>query len=811
MKYTKILFIFFFNASIIIVQAQTETYANIDFHENPTVDTGYWVPTLLSSGHSVLYQLSSFSGYPFGWIPRGQHVRTATYINGVNWNSKNAGWNAAMTYAGSFKLFRQEEFSEQYGYVQKGFASTSGANYLSSSAIPYRKSIQFGNRFSNNFQVNESFINYSSGKLTRSWYVHSVGVVQNSTYGVLPIGYKKMNAFALSIDKIVKQDQKIGISFWWNQSSQGRQSPAVKEAFLLSGNNKYNPNWGWLRGVAIYPSTKENNVPVTMLYYDKQWKDSKFFNVNLGYAWGVQKKSQLDWTQTKDPRPDYYKYLPSYSKDSLLQKSWTNWLLINPSKLQINFDEMERINKSSPNGRAYYIINTGVVKSNLLRAGLNYQQNYNAFWSWDLHANIAIDKSHYYNQLNNLLGAKFYYNYNSWINDDGETNSFENNISNPNQKLVEGNTWGPNYSITNWSTSLSAQLKLQKAHFESSLSILGNNDQFYRQGFNKNGLFPNNSYGQSAILNFNSLGIKYAYLYKFSGRIYASASFNKMPESINTQAIYIDPNIQDQLASFIQPVSKQGLDVALIYHGVPEKIQLNFYWIKNTGQYGHVLFYHDYYNAFVYGLYGQMESGFKGVEFSFETDLFSSIQLQATSTFGKYQVLNNPIYEIKLLNDLYKVESGILKIKGLPVSTSPEVVQAISLRYQPSYSMQIGVTAVYEMNRFVDYDYFRRSANLLSQLKDEQLQLAVLKVTELPSQLVVNAFFSKSFSINFRNSKLQIRSSLNVRNCFNENIPVISFEQTRFDYLKYNINKFPIKYLYDQGLVFALGIQFQIQ
>jgi hypothetical protein len=811
MKYIKIFFILFFNLYIISAEAQTETQSSIDFHENAIADTGYWIPTLLSAGHSVVYQLSSFSGYPFGWIPRGQQDRTATYINGVNWNSKNAGWNSSMTYAGAFKLFRQEEFSEQYRYTQKGVALQSGVNYFSSSAIPYRKSIQFGNRFTNNFQVNESFINHSSGKLKRNWYVHSVMVIQNSTYGVLPIGYKKLNVFAISIDKIIKQDQKIGISFWRNQSSQGRQSPAVKEAFLLSGNNNYNPNWGWLSGAAIYPSTKENNVPVTMLYYDRQWNDSKFFNINLGYAWGVQKKSQLDWTQTKDPRPDYYKYLPSYGKDSLLQKSWTNWLLINPSKLQVNFDEIERINKSSPNGRAYYIINTGVVKSNLFRAGLNYRQNYHAFWSWDMHVNIAIDKSHYYNQLRDLLGAKFYYNYNSWINDDGATNSFENDISNPNQKVQEGDIWGPNYSITNWSSSLSAQLKFQKANFESSLSILGINDQFFRQGFNKNGLFTSRSYGPSAILNFNALGIKYAYLYKFSGRFYGSASFYKMPESINAQAIYIDPNIQDQLASFIQPASKQGIDFSLIYHGVPEKIQLNFYWQKNAGQYGHVLFYHDYYNAFVYGFYGQMETSFKGIEFSFETDLFSLIQLQATSTFGKYQVLNNPIYEIKLLNDLYKVESGILKIKGLPASTSPETVQAISLRFQPSYSVQIGLTAVYEMNRFVDYDYFRRSANLLSQLKEKKLHQTVLQVSKLPSQFVLNAFFAKSFNFNLPNSILQIRSSLNVRNCLNETIPVLSFEQTRFDYLKYNINKFPIKYLYDQGLVFALGIQFQIQ
>ncbi len=811
MKYVKTFLIIVFNLYVVVINAQSETQYNIDFQENAPANTYNWIPTLLSSGHSVLFQLSSFAGYPFGWTPRGQQDRMSTYINGVNWHSKNAGWNTNMTYAGLYKLFRLESFSEQYSSTQNGVSATAEANYFTSSAIPYRKSIQFGNRFSNNFQFNESFLNYSSGKLKQNWHLHSVMLFKNNKEAAPPIGFKKLNGIAISIDKILKRDQKIGFSLWWNQSSQARQSPSVKEAFSLSGNNNYNPNWGWLGGVAIYPSTKENNVPVSMIHYERHWKDRKFFNISIGYAWGIQKKSQLDWTAAKDPRPDYYKYLPSYSKDSLLQKSWTNWLLMNPNKLQVDFDEIVKINKSNTIGRSHYIINSTVLKSTLFRAVSNYQQFYNTQWSWNLHASIAFDKTHYYNQLSNLLGGNFYYNYNSWVNDDGITNSFENNISNPNQKIIKGDVWGPNYWITNWESAINAQLKLQEARFESTLSMVGNNDQFFRQGLNKNALFPGKSFGQSDILNFNSYGIKYNYLFKYSGRSYLNVSIFKMPEPILATAIYIDPNIQDQLASFIQPASKQGIDFSLIYHGVPEKLQLNFYWQKNIGQYGHTLFYHDYYNAFVYGLFGQMESLFKGIEFSFETDFLSSIQLQVTSTIGKYTILNNPIYEIKFLNDLYKVESGILQIKGLPAATSPEMVEAISLQFQPSYSMQIGATAVYAIDRFVDYDYFRRSAKSLSQLKESSLLESILRVPKSPNQLVVNAFLAKAFNIKLPHSLLQIRSSLNIRNCFNEHIPVLSFEQSRFDYLNHNPNKFPIKYLYDQGINCSLGIQFQIQ
>jgi NDP-sugar pyrophosphorylase family protein len=42
-------------------------------------------------------------------------------------------------------------------------------------------------------------------------------------------------------------------------------------------------------------------------------------------------------------------------------------------------------------------------------------------------------------------------------------------------------------------------------------------------------------------------------------------------------------------------------------------------------------------------------------------------------------------------------------------------------------------------------------------------------------------------------------------------IPVLVFEQSRFDYINLNPSRYPLKYLYDQGLTYAIGIQLQIQ
>ena len=792
------------------ISAQSESNLQFDLKENLQTDTNHWVPTLLNANHSALYQLASFAGFVFGWVPRGQATLSTSLINGVNWQSKNSGWSAPMTYAGLFKIFHQQEFSEQYGYSSKGFEQQAGVNYSNTWAYALKKSIQLGTRLTNNFLVNETTINYSSGKLKQNWHLHAVLVVVKSNVGTVPFGFKNLNGFAISVDKILNRQQKMGFSFWQNGSSQGRQSPSTQEAINLSGKSNYNPNWGWYQGQAYYPSIKQNNTPVLMLYYEKKWEDRASVDLNLGYGWGTQKKGQLDWTKTRDPRPDYYKYLPSYSKDTALQNIWIHWLRMNPSKLQIDFDQIEQINKSSPTGRSFYIVNNAIVQNSLFRAALNYQFLLNRHWSWDIHLTASMDNTHYYNQLKSLLGGKYYLNYNSWVNDDGITNTFDYNSDNPNQKIAEGDLWGPNYRVHNFNTTSSAQIKFQETRIESSLSILYNTNNFYREGFNKNAQFKDRSIGKSALLSFNSIGIKYALLYKLSGRIYAKSNLFFIPDLPAMSDLYLDPNVQDGLSTFLQASRKQGIDFSFIYHGVPSKFQINFYWQKNKGQFGHSLFYHDYYNAFVYGIYGQMESSYTGAELYGDAELFSFLQVQAASTIGKYRITNNPLYEIKLMNDLYKVESGILQIKNLPASNGPEIVHSISLSAQPSFQTQVGLTAVYAMNRYIDYDFYRRSFRVVDKLTIKESQ-SILSIARAANQFTVNAFAYKSFNIKLKSSSMQVRCSINIKNCLNQKIPLFIFEQSRYDYIKHDPQKFPIKILYDQGLNCSFGIQFQIQ
>ena len=98
----------------------------------------------------------------------------------------------------------------------------------------------------------------------------------------------------------------------------------------------------------------------------------------------------------------------------------------------------------------------------------------------------------------------------------------------------------------------------------------------------------------------------------------------------------------------------------------------------------------------------------------------------------------------------------------------------------------------------------------LDKLKYDQVNKTFVE-NYLPNQWVFNVFMSKQYAFATRNKKQSIRFSASIRNVLNTLIPLFSFEQSRFDYTAFRLEKFPLKYMYDQGSTYALGAQLQIQ
>ena len=770
-----------------------------------------WVPTLLSSASLPIYNISQFNGYIFSWVPRGQRSNRSSFIDGINWQSKIGAWDVYNTYTGLYHAFHPIDMASNFEYSKMGFGDHGSVHYLTANTRFLKKSVTVSSRFSNSAFIYEGQFQLNSGPIKRHQWSYQLNVVfQNAPAGSIPNGFKNLSGIEFSVDKQLKQNQSVGMTFWWDHVVQGKVSPSVQEAIDLSGQRNYNPSWGWYKGNSFYPNQKKGDVPIIYFRYEKKWPDKILFQFQIGAALGVQQKSQIEWTKTLDPRPDYYKYLPSYTNSNWLQKELVDWFIAHPQALQINFDRLETINLANPMHQSFYIINAQQAKIKLFRMSMRWQYQFPFDWSAQVGFHLAKDEIRNFNKIDNLLGGEYFLNYNGWLDDNGSLNNFQNEIRRPDQKIKAGQVWGYDYALQNTQLQSWAQLNKQTAHYEFSLAFQFEDNRFSRIGYNQNGLFPNASLGTSSVLNFPANGIKGNFLYKFSGRWYARSILFHQSNAPSASGIYLDPSLQPFTASFLLPEIHKGLDVTFFYRGVYSKVNVSIFLQTVQDATEKRLFYHDQFFAFVYGMLGQMQTIHKGIEFGIETQFSGPLQLSAVSTFGHYYIANNPLFEIKLVNDLYKVASGSLELKGLPASTHPQTVHAISLQFQPSYSSRIAITGVYSMKRSIDYNYFRRTFLFKNKINDAARWDLIQDENFLPNQWVFNAYVSKQFFMG-RKNKPQLRLSASIRNILNTLIPLFASEQARFDYTGLQLEKFPLKYLYDQGTTYALGVQMQIQ
>jgi hypothetical protein len=80
----------------------------------------------------------------------------------------------------------------------------------------------------------------------------------------------------------------------------------------LAGSHYYNPYWGYQNGEKRNANISKTHQPVIILTHDFRINNKTDVTTSLSYSFGEKSSASLDWFNAPDPRPDYYRYLPSY-------------------------------------------------------------------------------------------------------------------------------------------------------------------------------------------------------------------------------------------------------------------------------------------------------------------------------------------------------------------------------------------------------------------------------------------------------------------------------------------------------------------
>jgi hypothetical protein len=766
-------------------------------------------PSVLNSTSNVLHTMAQYYGRHLGWNLRGNKESTII-IDGINWESPLKNWKLYDLYSGLQAEIHISQSIMSNAFSEYGYNVKDNARILNTDIHQNKKLLTFGVGFSNSIFSNRIQFHYNNEFKEATWQYALGASFQQSPQGLFSNGYHKVAGVVFVVQKKISNNRSLSFSLIWNWADQGKSASSVNEMFLLSQNNNYNPSWGWYHHQLYFPNTKQSNAPILNFKYQKKWSEYKTITVSNALIMGSQSQSSLEWTKSADPRPDYYRYLPSYIKDSALRFSLAQWDIQHPENLQIQFDKLEQINKSTADKRAFYIVNQQNEKLFMLHGAFIFSNRINNTLGFQIGANYAVDQIHYYNTIKDLLGGNYYFNYNSWINDDGVELSFQNDIEHPNRKVKQGDQWGADYAMRAIQFKPWVQFEKEWPVLTTRLALSYGMIGVNRVGYNQNGLFQEKSKGTSNSIFTPSWDFKEGIIYRFNGRFSLNSILFSKWVAPSYEQMYLNPEMTSSSSPYNQTSLHYGVDFGLEYHAPVIKIISSIYWKRMINQSQQKMFYHDGYASFVYGVVGNINELSTGVEASVELSLIPNITLSLVSNYQKSSYEKDPNYQLLFVNDLHLIESGLLHLNQMNSSTSPGFVNAFNVKYQPYSTLQLNLAFLIAQNRPISIDLFRRSD--IVQHKIDAISWGMITATHyLSDNSFLNASVFKSFQIKKSLGSNTCRLGLTVNNVLNNFIPLISYEQNRFDYLHYDINKYAPKYLIGQGVAYTLHFQITLQ
>lgn len=727
-----------------------------------------------------------------------------TYINGINFNSTERGNFEYSSIGGLNDAVRNRDGANGLSMPTYAFGNLGGVSNIdlrpSRQAIGGKASLAYTNRA----YTTRAMATYSTGIRPDGWAFTVSASQRWAKEGIIEGTYYNSWAYLASAEKIINSRHSISISTFGSPTERGTSSASVQEAYDLKGDNLYNPNWGYQDGKKRNARVAKSYEPTLLLSYE--WKISDKSTLNAGLAGRISqyKKSGLNWYNANDPRPDYYRYLPSYynvgdANYAIVKNEWET----NSSFSQINWDNLYNTNREKANGRAVYMLEdqNNDFKELTFNATLKSRINDHSSLVWGLEARKY--KGSHYKTINDLLDSKYWIDIDQFAERDSQNGivqdpqSLQNDLNNPNRQVKVGDRFGYDYDLyfTNANTWLQGHYNLSNLELSAAAKYAVNS--FYRYGNMRNGRAPDNSYGKGSTHTFGDVAGKLGAIYKLDGRnfIIANASYEtRSPLPYNA---YVSPRIKDTRIPNIKNGKIISGDLGYTFSYSIIKGRIGGYYTVLKDQIEINNFYHDALQSYVNYILTGLDKEHKGIEFGLSSKVTSQITLEFIGNVGEYKYTNNPTGTTSIENGSKPDNTTEVMFKNYKVNGQPQTALSFSVNYFHPKMWFFETNINYYANNYID----------LTPVKKESANIAKFNAQEkFKNSYIWDASLGKLIYLKNRQS---ININLSVQNILNDkNIKTGGFEQARID-SDGDTNKYPAKYFYLQGFNFFLNIGYK--
>lgn len=787
------------------------------------------VSGLLSASRDPFQNTAAFVWGPYRFQPRGyDRNQQEVQINGVPMNdveTNDAYWSQ---WGGLNDVFRSRNSTYGLQPSEYAFGGINGSVYFDATAANQRKQTRVTYSLSNRSYRNRLMLTHSTGLMKGGWAFSASVSKRWAKEGYVEGTFYDGYSYYAALTKRIGNKHEINLTAFGAPTRRGKVAPAVQEAYDLAGTNFYNPNWGYQNGEKRNAKVANNFQPAFILNYVYTPNERVHWNTAVAYQFGKNKNSTLDWYNAKDPRPDYYRYLPSFyslddrdpGKAEFLENKQIAW----DDLYNRNYANIETINNvngirgnSVTGKRSVYVVSDDVddIKKYTFNTNLQYILDDHITMTTGL--SFIGQRTESYKQLTDLMGGDFFLNLNQFAVQQNVPNvSFNQyDLDNPNRLIREGDKYNYDYISRFNKARLWEQVTFTFNKLDFFIAANAGFTSFSREGLYRNGLYADISKGKSIIYNFPNYGVKGGITYKLNGRHYLFANGSYSTEAPTFDNTFISARTRNVTVDNPEVQRIGSFEGGYLMRAPKYNIRAVGYVTDITDGTEVRRFYNDdpSYQSFVNYVMQDVNVRYIGTELAVDVKVMPQLSVYAAASLGQAFYTRNPTVSITRDNDtMMSAVRRTVHVENAYVAAGPQSAYTLGFNYRSKDYWYASVNFNYFDRNYIDVNPERRTDDALDLINSNTaLYHQIFDQEKLPSAFTVDLFAGMSIMPNNYKKKVprsvMIYLNAGVSNLFNNtNLVTGGFEQLRYDFTENNPGKFPSKYFYGLGRNFFINL-----
>ena len=664
-----------------ITEIDDDSFGAFDMEDSGYNDN----PTILFGSNDVFNNIAgyNFSAVRFrarGYASESQDV----YLAGVRLNDAVTGYSPFSLWSGLNEAMRSKETVSGAEVSDFGFGGYNGLTNIFGNAASVRKGLR-GSVLTNSTLYRLRLMgSYATGLMDNGWaFAVNVSARLGGNDWIDGVYYRSF-AYYLAADKVFNNAHKLSFAFFAAPGERGAQNASTQEVYDLVGDNMYNSNWGYQNGRVRNARVRKTHEPVTFLKYDYTPSDKFEASATLLYRFGKNGYTALDWYDAQDPRPDYYRNLPSYFKDdnpdmnrmNRIKAGWAREVWTHaaqyPSLTHIDWDRLYNVNRNQADGRAKYIQEERHVDQHDFNLAASFKWRAADFVTVTGGVNGRINSTENYKLVADLLGGEYFLDVDNFAERDFASQPWkvQNDLNyylahGEARKLHVGDKYGYDYLAQVRSLGFWVNGKFVLGNLSASLGARLGNETFWRHGLMRKGLFPGypsnaemaRQWEQAGIVpsdessswvskkaNFPTYAVKLNLNYVIGGsqRVYANVGyFNDAPKF---NQVFLSPRTRNTMMQGVKPVKTFSSDVNWQYSGGGINVRATAFYTTIRNQSKVMSAYDDLQNAFSNFAITGIDQRNMGIELGFKvpTYIVENLSVQGVLSLGEYVYTSTP-------------------------------------------------------------------------------------------------------------------------------------------------------------------------